>query len=63
MHLLADGLAAEFGHTPADGDFGLDRPWAEGPLLLWEQSFMSCACEDAETIQPSSHLDAEDVVE
>ena len=49
--------------TPADGDFGLDRPWAEGPPLLWEQSFMSCACEDAETIEPSSDLDAEDEVE
>jgi len=33
--------------VPADGDFGLDKPWAEGPPLLWEQMFMACACEDA----------------
>ena len=34
--------------VPAGEDFGLDRPWAEGPPLLWEQVFMSCACDDAE---------------
>ena len=30
----------------ADGDFGLGRPWSEGPRLLWEQTCMACACED-----------------
>ena len=31
---------------PADEAFDLDRPWAEGPPLLWEQMFMSCAADD-----------------
>ena len=31
-----------------DGDFGLDRPWSEGPPLLWEQTCMSCACGDSD---------------
>ena len=30
----------------ADGAFGLDTHWSEGPSLLWEQTCMSCACED-----------------
>ena len=34
--------------VPVDGDFGLDKPWAEGPPLLWEQSFMTCACHDSD---------------
>ena len=31
---------------PADEAFDLDRPWAEGPPLLWEQMFLCCAADD-----------------
>ena len=31
-----------------DGDFGLEKDWSEGPQLLWEQTCMSCACEDVD---------------
>ena len=43
-----------------DGDFGLDRPWSEGPPLLWEQTCMACACEDEDESEEESEEDGED---